>query len=127
MTGRKTQVRTRRRRRNRDLPRSRTRWLLDSSGVGNEGSDEPRDRIGIPKATWLSGLGNQWLREKVRGQHSRGRRIAIVAMARKLLLALWKYAMHGEVPRGARFKSPEQKRRLRKTASLGAVDLKVVA
>lgn len=34
----------------------------------------------------------------------RMRRIGIVALARKLLIALWKYVEHGIVPEGARFK-----------------------
>lgn len=34
-------------------------------------------------------------------QTGRPRRIAIVAMARKLLIALWRYAEHGVVPVGA--------------------------
>jgi transposase len=33
------------------------------------------------------------------------RRIAIVALARKLLIALWRYVTHGEVPEGAAFKA----------------------
>jgi transposase len=32
------------------------------------------------------------------------RRIGIVALARKLLIALWKYVEHGVVPEGAVFK-----------------------
>ena len=31
------------------------------------------------------------------------RKIGVVAVARKLLIALWKYLEHGEVPAGARF------------------------
>ncbi|MDV6030541.1 MAG: IS110 family transposase [Phycisphaera sp. RhM] len=69
----------------------------------------------------------RWFREKAGGQSSRMRRIAIVALARKLVIALWKYAMQGEVPGGAKFKSPSQKRRHRKTASLDAVNLQEVA
>lgn len=61
----------------------------------------------------------RWYRQKVAGQGSRVRRIAIVAMARKLVVALWKYAMRGEIPGGAKFKTDQQKRRLPLTASLG--------
>jgi len=35
------------------------------------------------------------------GQGKRSRRIGIVALARKLYIALWKYATWGEVPEGA--------------------------
>ena len=33
------------------------------------------------------------------------RRIGIVAMARKLLIALWRYVKEGQVPEGAVFKA----------------------
>lgn len=35
------------------------------------------------------------------GQHGRARRIGIVAVARKLLIALWRYLEHGIIPEGA--------------------------
>lgn len=38
------------------------------------------------------------------GQGKRNRRIGITALARRLLVALWRYVEHGEVPEGARFK-----------------------
>ena len=37
--------------------------------------------------------------------NSRIRRIGIVALARKLLIALWRYLETGEVPEGAMLKS----------------------
>jgi transposase len=39
------------------------------------------------------------------GQGPRRRRIGIVALARKLLIALWRYVEHGEIPAGAWMKS----------------------
>ena len=36
-----------------------------------------------------------WFRERVQRNGGRGKKTAIVAMARKLLVALWKYAVHG--------------------------------
>jgi transposase len=45
-----------------------------------------------------------WLRERVGSERGRVRRIAIVALARKLLIALWRYLTHGEVPEGALLK-----------------------
>lgn len=41
-----------------------------------------------------------WFRERVGTLAGRTRRIAIVAMARKLLIALWRYAETGQVPDG---------------------------
>ena len=41
-----------------------------------------------------------WFRERVGTLAGRTRRIAIVAMARKLLIALWRYAQTGQVPDG---------------------------
>ncbi len=45
-----------------------------------------------------------WFRERVGQGRGRIRRIAIVALARKLLVALWRYATRGVVPQGAAFK-----------------------
>ena len=39
------------------------------------------------------------------GQHARARRIGIVAVARKLLIALWRYVDHGRLPAGALLKT----------------------
>lgn len=44
---------------------------------------------------------SKWFRERVGGQKGRVRRIAIVAMARKLAVALWRYLETGLVPEGA--------------------------
>ena len=38
-------------------------------------------------------------------ERGRVRRIAIVALARKLLIALWRYVVDGEVPEGAVLKA----------------------
>jgi transposase len=43
----------------------------------------------------------RWFRARVGGERGRIRRIAIVALARKLLIALWRYVTQGEVPEGA--------------------------
>jgi transposase len=42
----------------------------------------------------------QWFLTRF-GNGPRLRKIGIVALARKLLVALWKYLEHGEIPRGA--------------------------
>jgi transposase len=47
---------------------------------------------------------SQWFRARVGQAGSRARRIAITALARKLLVALWRYLETGLVPHGAVFK-----------------------
>ena len=42
-----------------------------------------------------------WFRQRVRAERGRPRRIAIVALARKLLVALWRYVTAGVIPEGA--------------------------
>ena len=44
---------------------------------------------------------SRWFRERVRDIKGRIRRIAIVALARKLMVALWRYLETGMVPTGA--------------------------
>ena len=46
-----------------------------------------------------------WFRERVGQRRGRIRRIAIVALARKLLVALWRYTTQGIVPQGATCKA----------------------
>jgi len=46
-----------------------------------------------------------WFRERVGEQKGRVRRIAIVALARKLLVALWRYLETGLTPTGVVFKA----------------------
>ena len=47
---------------------------------------------------------SRWYRDRFAAGGSRVRRIGIVALARKLLIALWRYLETGLVPSGARFK-----------------------
>jgi transposase len=47
---------------------------------------------------------SRWFMERF-GQGKRNRRIGIVALARKLLVALWHYLEHGVVPQGAQLKA----------------------
>jgi transposase len=44
---------------------------------------------------------SRWFRERVGDLKGRIRRIAIVALARKLMVALWRYLETGLVPHGA--------------------------
>jgi transposase len=48
---------------------------------------------------------SRWFQARVGAAKGRIRRIAIVALARKLLVALWRYATQGVVPEGAVFKA----------------------
>ena len=48
---------------------------------------------------------SRWFRARVGGAKGRIRRIAIVALARKLLVALWRYVTQGVVPEGVVFKA----------------------
>ena len=66
----------------------------------------PRARTAIIQLAWLwlryqpgSALAG-WFRARVGALAGRTRRIAIVAMARKLLIALWRYAQTGLLPEG---------------------------
>ena len=43
----------------------------------------------------------QWYERRFGRGSRRQRRIGIVALARKLLIALWRYVEHGEIPEGA--------------------------
>lgn len=45
-----------------------------------------------------------WFAQRTQGQNKRGRRVAIVAVARRLVIDLWKYLEHGLVPKGAAMK-----------------------
>jgi transposase len=49
-----------------------------------------------------------WFNQRFAQGGKRMRRIGIVGVARRLLIALWKYARFGEVPEGARFKEREK-------------------
>jgi len=85
---------------------------------GSLDRDQGISKAGNPKArtmmielawTWLryqpeSAL-SRWFRERVGNLKGRPRRIAIVAMARKLLVALWRYLQTGVVPTGAELKA----------------------
>ena len=46
-----------------------------------------------------------WFRQRVGSERGRIRRITIVALARKLLIALSRYVTHGEIPAGALMKA----------------------
>ena len=43
----------------------------------------------------------RWFRERISGTGRRVRKVVVVALARKLLIALWRFATQGVVPEGA--------------------------
>ena len=45
---------------------------------------------------------SKWFNERTAGSHGRIRRVMIVALARKLLIALWRFSEFGFVPTGAK-------------------------
>jgi transposase len=47
----------------------------------------------------------RWWQQKFGGGGKRMRKVGIVALARKLLVALWRYLEWGEVPAGAQLKA----------------------
>jgi transposase len=78
-------------------------------GISKAGN--PRARSTMIELAWLwlryqpdSAL-SRWFRERVGDRKGRIRRISIVAMARKLLIALWRYLETGLIPEGAVFKA----------------------
>ena len=48
---------------------------------------------------------SRWFHTRVGSERGRIRRISIVALARKLLIAVWRYVTQGEVPEGAVLKA----------------------
>lgn len=90
-----------------------TPWLSGriqrEQGISKSGN--PRLRTAMVELAWLW-LRNQpdsalshWFVERVRAEGGRKRKLTIVALARKLLVALWRYVTHGEVPKGAVLKT----------------------
>ena len=50
-----------------------------------------------------------WYQRRFGAGNARARKVGIVALARKLLIALWRYLEQGEVPEGAEFTPWEKK------------------
>ena len=79
--------------------------LAHDQGIAKAGNK--RARKAMIELSWLwqrhqpdSAL-SKWFRERVGEKKGRVRRIAIVAMARKLAVALWRYLETGVIPEGA--------------------------
>jgi transposase len=74
-------------------------------GIGKAGNQRLRATMGELAWLWLryqpeSALA-KWFRERLGGAKGRMKKVLIVAMARKLLIALWRYATLGVIPEGA--------------------------
>ena len=74
-------------------------------GISKTGN--PRLRTTMVELAWMwvryqpaSAL-SCWFRQRVGSERGRIRRISIVALARKLIIALFRYINHGEIPAGA--------------------------
>jgi transposase len=79
--------------------------MARDQGIAKAGNSRARKAMIQLSWLWLihqadSALA-QWFRQRVGDQKGRVRRIAIVAMARKLAVALWRYLETGLVPEGA--------------------------
>ncbi len=75
-------------------------------GIGRDGPGWIRAQLLQMAWRWVryqpdSAL-SQWFQARTAGARGRIRRVMIVALARKLLIALWRYAATGLVPTGAR-------------------------
>jgi transposase len=74
-------------------------------GISKAGNQRLRATMGEVAWLWVryqpeSAL-SKWFRERLAGAKGRMKKILIIAMARKLLIALWRYATHGVIPEGA--------------------------
>lgn len=75
-------------------------------GIGKNGNAHVRRIVMQLSWRWLrfqpDSTLSRWFDERTGGAKGRIRKVMIVAMARKLLIALWRYVETGEVPAGAR-------------------------
>jgi transposase len=77
-------------------------------GISKAGNKHVRGLIVELAWLWLrwqpgSAL-SRWYEQRFGSGNKRARKVGIVALARKLLIALWRYAEHGELPTGAQEK-----------------------
>jgi transposase len=82
--------------------------MRQDQGISKMG--DPRLRAVLIELAWMwlryqpDSAITQWFAKRTQGQGKRGKRIMIVAVARRLVIALWRYLAHGQMPQGARFK-----------------------
>ena len=75
-------------------------------GISKNGNPQVRRMLSQLAWRWLrhqpaSAL-TQWFHARLNGAKGRMKKVLIVALTRKLLVALWRYVETGEVPNGAR-------------------------
>jgi transposase len=92
-------------------------------GISKAGNKRVRWVMGELSWCWLryqpeSGL-SRWYQRRWGHGNSRMRRIGIVALGRKLLVAFWKYLEKGEVPQGAVMRKTKPKKPRRQDAPIG--------
>src|ERR1035437_6222721 len=74
-------------------------------GISKSGNRRLRGAMGELAWLWLryqpdSALA-KWFRDRMAGANGRMKKVLLVALARKLLIALWRYVTNGVVPDGA--------------------------
>jgi transposase len=74
-------------------------------GISKAGNKHVRGLVVELAWLWLrwqpGSARSQWYRHRFGAGNKRARKVGIVALARKLLIALWRYVEQGEVPAGA--------------------------
>jgi transposase len=83
--------------------------MRQDQGISKMG--DPRLRAVLIELAWMwlrhqpdSAIA-QWFAARTQGQGKRGKRIMIVAVARRLVIALWRYLVHGQMPQGGKLKT----------------------
>lgn len=74
-------------------------------GISKAGNRRVRAMLVEQAWKWLQlqpdGALTQWFNRRFASGGKRMRRVGIVALARRLVIALWRYLKHGEIPAGA--------------------------
>jgi transposase len=77
-------------------------------GISKAGNKRVRALLVELAWSWLRFQPNsalsQWFNQRFAGSGKRSRRVGIVALARRLLISLWRYLDRGEIPAGAELK-----------------------
>lgn len=79
--------------------------MRQDQGISKQG--DPRLRALLVEISWLwvryqpNSAITAWFRKRTEGQGKRHKRSMIVAVARRLAIALWRYLKHGVIPEGA--------------------------
>ena len=87
----------------------RSGTLERDQGISKEGNARVRTLMVELAWSWLryqpdSAL-SKWYAQRFARSAGRSRRVGVVALARRLLIALWRFVEHGVIPQGAKFKA----------------------